>query len=105
AYQVTAVADGQAALERMQQSKPDLLISDVMMPRLDGFTLLGTVRNDPALYDLPVILLSARAGEEARVEGLAAGADDYMTKPFSAKELLARIGSHLALARLRRESA
>jgi PAS domain S-box-containing protein len=104
-YQVTAVADGQAALERMQQSKPDLVISDVMMPRLDGFSLLSTIRSDPALCDLPVILLSARAGEEARVEGLESGADDYLTKPFSAKEVLARVSSHLALARLRRESA
>ncbi len=104
-YQVTAVADGQAALERLAQAKPDLLISDVMMPRLDGFGLLGAVRSDPAVCDLPVILLSARAGEEARLEGLGSGADDYLTKPFSAKELLARISSQLALARLRRESA
>ena len=104
-YQVTAVADGQAALERLQQVKPDLVLSDVMMPRLDGFELLAALRRDPALCDLPVILLSARAGEEARVEGLESGADDYLTKPFSAKELLARITSHLALARLRRESA
>jgi len=104
-YQVTAVADGQAALERLQQVKPDLVLSDVMMPRLDGFELLAALRRDPAFCDLPVILLSARAGEEARVEGLESGADDYLTKPFSAKELLARITSHLALARLRRESA
>ncbi|HEU5073047.1 MAG TPA: ATP-binding protein, partial [Polyangiaceae bacterium] len=104
-YRVTAVPDGQAALERLRQLKPDLVLSDVMMPRLDGFSLLNAVRNDPSVCDLPVILLSARAGEEARVEGLEAGADDYLTKPFSANELLARITSHLALARLRRESA
>ena len=76
-----------------------------MMPRLDGFGLLAAMREDPALRDLPVILLSARAGEEARVEGLDAGADDYLVKPFAARELLARVRSNLQLARIRREAA
>ena len=75
-----------------------------MMPRLDGFGLLRELRADPALRDLPVILLSARAGEEARVEGLEAGADDYLTKPFSARELIARVNANLEMARLRREA-
>jgi len=61
-----------------------------MMPRLDGFGLLRELRADPALRDLPVILLSARAGEDARIDGLEGGADDYLTKPFSARELIAR---------------
>ena len=74
-----------------------------MMPRLDGFGLLTALRADSQLRDLPVILLSARAGEEARVEGAAAGADDYLSKPFSARELLARVGSNLQLARIRGE--
>jgi PAS domain S-box-containing protein len=75
-----------------------------MMPRLDGLGLLQQMRADPALRDVPVLLLSARAGEEARIEGLHAGADDYVVKPFSARELLARVESHLKMARLRREA-
>jgi signal transduction histidine kinase len=81
------------------------VVADVMMPRLDGFGLLRELRGDPATRTIPVILLSARAGEEARVEGLAAGADDYVVKPFSARELVARVGGALELARVRREAA
>jgi len=103
-YDVTAAADGLAASEAARSRAPDLLLSDVMMPGLDGFGLLRELRADPRTQSVPVILLSARAGEEARVEGLQAGADDYLTKPFSAKELLARIASALEIARLRRES-
>jgi PAS domain S-box-containing protein len=103
-YDVTAVADGVAAREAAARALPDLVLSDVMMPRLDGFGLLKELRADPRTQALPVILLSARAGEEARVEGLQAGADDYLTKPFSARELLARVGSALEIARLRREA-
>jgi len=104
-YAVTAVPDGEAALHAMWAQRPDLLLSDVMMPRLDGFGLLTAVRADPDLRDIPVILLSARAGEEAHVEGLEAGADDYLVKPFAARELLARVRSNLELARIRREAA
>lgn len=103
-YAVEAVGDGEAALAAARRRMPDLVLSDVMMPGLDGFGLLRALRNDERLRDLPVILLSARAGEEARVEGSDAGADDYLTKPFSARELLARIGANLAMARVRRES-
>ncbi len=103
-YDVTAVPDGRAALEAARRRTPDLVLSDVMMPHLDGFGLLRELRADPATRALPVILLSARAGEEARVEGLQAGADDYVTKPFSAKELLARVDSALTISRLRREA-
>jgi signal transduction histidine kinase len=103
-YEVEAVRDGQQALRSARARRPDLILSDVMMPRMDGFGLLAGIRADPALRDLPVILLSARAGEEARVEGLDAGADDYLTKPFSARELLARVRSNLELARLRQEA-
>ncbi len=104
-YEVEPVADGEAALQAARRQRPDLVLSDVMMPRLDGFGLLRALRTDPALTEVPVILLSARAGEEARVEGLDAGADDYLTKPFSAQELLARVGANLSLARVRREAA
>jgi PAS domain S-box-containing protein len=104
AYQVEAVADGQLALEAARRERPDLVLSDIMMPRLDGLGLLRALRNDESLRGVPVILLSARAAEEARVEGLDAGADDYLLKPFSARELLARVGARLELTRMRRES-
>jgi signal transduction histidine kinase len=104
-FRVTAVADGEQALAAARRLRPDLVLSDVMMPRLDGFGLLTALRGDPDLRDTPVLLLSARAGEEAKVEGLSAGADDYLTKPFSARELLARVGVILQLARARRETA
>jgi signal transduction histidine kinase/DNA-binding response OmpR family regulator len=100
-YQVETVADGKQALEAARRERPDLVISDIMMPRLDGLELLNALRSDAALRDVPVILLSARAGEEARVEGLEAGADDYLVKPFSARELVARVGARLELVRLR----
>jgi signal transduction histidine kinase/FixJ family two-component response regulator len=103
-WSVETVADGTAALDAIRARKPDLLLSDVMMPGLDGFALLGALRSDPALRDLPVILLSARAGEEARVDGLDAGADDYLTKPFVARELIARVNANLEMARIRRET-
>jgi PAS domain S-box-containing protein len=104
-YGVRAVANGRAALEAASESAPDLILSDVMMPELDGFELLSAVRNHPALRETPVILLSARAGEEAKVEGLRAGADDYLIKPFSARELLARVETNLNIARTRRETS
>jgi signal transduction histidine kinase/DNA-binding response OmpR family regulator len=101
-YEVRTAADGAEALAALRDELPDLLLSDIMMPRLDGYALLRAVRADPALADLPVVLLSARAGEEASVEGLEAGADDYLVKPFSARELLARVAANLEMARLRR---
>ena len=76
-----------------------------MMPRLDGFGLLRELRSDPQTATIPVIMLSARAGEEARVEGIQSGADDYLVKPFSARELQARVSAHIELARARREAA
>ncbi len=104
-YDVEQVTDGVAALEALRARRPDILVTDVMMPRLDGFGLLRQVRDDASLRDLPVVMLSARAGEEAKVEGLDAGADDYLTKPFSARELVARVAANIAMARLRQEAA
>jgi PAS domain S-box-containing protein len=104
-YEVTTAADGEAALAAARSAKPDLLVTDVMMPRLDGYGLLRAVRNDAGLRDLPVIMLSARADEDAKVEGLDAGADDYLTKPFSARELLARVAANIAMSQVRREAA
>jgi len=104
-YDVEAVADGEAALKAIVRVKPDLVLSDIMMPRLDGMQLLARLRANPETSTLPIILLSARAGEESSVEGMQAGADDYLIKPFSARELLARVEAHVKIARLRRDSA
>ncbi|NEU71521.1 response regulator [Hassallia byssoidea VB512170] len=104
-YEVIAVADGEAALAAVQEQVPDLVLSDVMMPKLDGFGLLTRLRQDQRTRSVPLILLSARAGEESRVEGLEAGADDYLVKPFSAREILARVKATLETARLRQETA
>jgi PAS domain S-box-containing protein len=104
-YRVEAVIDGEPALAAARRLKPDLILSDVMMPHLDGFQLLAKLREEPALADIPVILLSARAGEEAKIEGLRAGADDYLVKPFSARELLARVETNLKLAGTRQQTA
>ncbi len=102
-YNIVATADGEAALVAARDQSFDLVLTDVMMPKLDGFGLLKALRADDRTATTPVILLSARAGEESRVEGLEKGADDYLVKPFSARELLARVESNLMLAHLRRE--
>ena len=104
-FDVEAVGDGSAALAAARQRPPDLILADVMMPVMDGFGLLRGVRDDPTLGTVPVLLVSARAGEEARVEGWEAGADDYLVKPFSARELVARVRTHLEMARIRRDAA
>jgi signal transduction histidine kinase len=100
-WAVETVGDGHAALAVAKARPPDLILSDVMMPGLDGFALLRALRADSSTAAIPVVLLSARAGEEARIEGAQAGADDYLVKPFGAQELLARIGTQLSLARER----
>jgi signal transduction histidine kinase/DNA-binding response OmpR family regulator len=104
-YDVDAVPDGNAALASVRRQAPDLILSDVMMPGLDGFGLLRAIRSDNATASVPIILLSARAGEEAKVEGLDAGADDYLVKPFAARELLARVNANIQMAALRREAS
>jgi signal transduction histidine kinase len=104
-WRVDVVEDGQAALESVRAALPDLLLSDIMMPRRDGVSLLRELRADPRTSELPVVLLSARAGEEAVVAGLETGADDYLVKPFSARELVSRIATHLEMARVRRQAA
>lgn len=106
-YEVHAVRNADDVLSALKDRPyPDLVLTDVMMPgRLDGFGLLRALRSDPASETLPVMLLSARAGPEARIEGLEAGADEYMVKPFGARELLARIDAALRLGKMRREAA
>ena len=104
-YGVQAVADGAAALDAARRDPPDLVLSEVMMSAMNGFELVQRLRADERPRTTTIILLSARAGEEARVEGAAQGADDYPTKPFSARELLARVAVHLEPARGRRAAA
>ncbi|HEY0718328.1 MAG TPA: SpoIIE family protein phosphatase [Streptosporangiaceae bacterium] len=104
-YEVTTVADGLTALDSVRADAPDLVISDVMMPGLDGLALVAALRCDPRTADVPVLLLSARAGQEAAIEGLEAGADDYLVKPFLAAELLARVRANVELSRLRTHHA
>jgi PAS domain S-box-containing protein len=102
-WHVVAVPDGRAALAAATEERVDLVLSDIMMPGMNGFELLAALRAGEETATLPVILLSARAGEEARVAGLEAGADDYLIKPFTARELIARVETHVALATSRRE--
>jgi PAS domain S-box-containing protein len=102
-YEVQAAGNGEAALQAVLLQRPDLVLTDVMMPGLDGFGLVRELRANPATKTIPIILLSARAGEESHITGLESGADDYLIKPFSARELLARVETHLRMSRLRLE--
>ncbi|WP_306213803.1 SpoIIE family protein phosphatase [Actinoplanes sp. RD1] len=104
-HRVETAVDGQEALERSRRQPPDLIVSDVMMPRLDGLQLVAALRAEPRTAGTPVLLLSARAGQEASIEGLEAGADDYLVKPFSSAELLARVRANVELSRLRNHHA
>ncbi|MEO8003733.1 MAG: ATP-binding protein [Betaproteobacteria bacterium] len=104
-YEVEAVEDGAAALAAARHTRPDIIVSDVMMPQLDGFGLIRELRADPMLRAITVILLSARAGEEARLEGLGRGADDYLVKPFSSRELLIRVGALVRSADAHRKAS
>lgn len=100
-YNVVEAVDGYEALQRAKLNRPDILVSDVMMPGMDGFELIRRLKADSDTATMSVILLSARAGSESRVEGLAKGADDYLVKPFEAKELVARVNTHLQIAKMR----
>jgi signal transduction histidine kinase len=104
-FNVISASNGKQALEEVEHRLPDLVLTDVMMPEMDGFALLSALRRSPATAVIPIIMLSARAGEEARIEGVEAGADDYLTKPFTARELIARVEAQLKMARMRREAA
>jgi len=101
-YDVIVASDGEKALEAACEHDPDLVLSDVMIPRLDGYELVKRLRAQPQTNDLPIILLSARAAEEACVKALEDGADDYLINPFSARELLARVHTHVRLGKTRR---
>ncbi len=101
-YSVITANNGMEALQQIKKYSPHLVVSDIMMPVMDGIQLLKTLKDDPHLQNIPVILLSARAGEEAKIEGYKTGADDYLIKPFSAKELLARVGANIKLVKSRK---
>ena len=103
-WDVDAAMDGLAALEAIRRAPPDLVLTDVMMPGLGGFGLLEALRSDVNLRSIPVVLLSARAGEEATAEALKAGADDYIVKPFTARDLLVRVAARLAAAKAAQEA-
>jgi PAS domain S-box-containing protein len=101
-WSVETAPNGSEALALARRTAPDLVLADVMMPGLDGFGLLRELRHDPDLSATPVVLVTARAGEQTAIEGLLAGANDYIVKPFSARELVARVGAQLELSRTRR---
>jgi signal transduction histidine kinase len=102
-YRVVTANDGLEAFDVIRARAPEIVVSDVMMPRMTGIELVQALRADPSAVAVPVILLSARAGEEATIEGLDAGSDDYLTKPFTGAELLARVRAHLKLGQARRK--
>lgn len=103
-YEVISAADGEDAMEKALHEMPDLILSDVMMPKVDGFEFLKRLKSNMATRNIPFIFLSARAGEEAKVDGFNAGADDYLIKPFSSKELLARVANQISISSTRRKT-
>lgn len=103
-FEVETAPNGRIAFERAKASLPDLVVSDVMMPEMDGLQLLTALRQEASTATIPLILVSARAGEEPAIEGMEAGADDYVIKPFTARELIARVHSHIKIAHYRRQA-
>jgi len=103
-WKIQTANNGIQALTLIKNRKPDLILSDIMMPEMDGFELLKNIREDLDTHQLPVILLSARAGEEATVEGLEKKANDYLVKPFSARELFTRVKTQLGLEEIRKSN-
>lgn len=104
-YAVQAFENGEKAFNEIQRNPPDLVVSDVMMPVMDGFELIKKIRADKDLAETPIILVSARAGQESAITGIDSGADDYLAKPFSARELMARVHQHVMMYNLRKETA
>ncbi|ORX90315.1 hypothetical protein K493DRAFT_356942 [Basidiobolus meristosporus CBS 931.73] len=102
-FEVLVTSNGLEALDVIESRIPDLVLTDVMMPHLDGLELLKALRKDRRTSTIPIVFLSARAGTEASTEGVEAGADDYLVKPFSTQELLARVRTNIKLNKLRHE--
>jgi len=96
-FDVITAADGEQALARARSERPDLIVMDIMMPRLDGYETCRRLKSDPTTKQIPVLLLTARGREEDRRRGMEAGADDYMTKPFSPNKLIARVTEMLGI--------
>lgn len=101
-YDVLAAHDGEAALQTIRREKPDLMVLELTLPDRDGFEIIRIIRSDPFLFRLPIIILSARAAESDRLVGLDGGADDYVSKPFNPRELVARV--HAVLRRSSRRN-
>jgi two-component system alkaline phosphatase synthesis response regulator PhoP len=97
-FAVRAASDGETALRLVRQERPDVLVLDLMLPRRDGWDVLRVIRADPALRTMPVILLTARSDDTDKVMGLELGADDYVTKPFNGREVVARVRALLRRA-------
>jgi signal transduction histidine kinase/FixJ family two-component response regulator len=104
-WQIELASDGTEALAAIRRNPPELVLCDAMMPGLDGFALVQTIRADEALCTIPVIMLSARASEDDAGKGLSAGANDYIAKPFSARDLLVRVATNLAAAKAAKEAS
>ena len=102
-FRVRAVANGRAGLEALRERAPDLVLTDVMMPEMSGTELCAAVKSDPATQGIPVVLVTSKAEREMKIEGLELGADDYVTKPFHPRELLARVRSLVKLRRLQQQ--
>jgi DNA-binding response OmpR family regulator len=98
-FEVLSAADGEEGFERAKNELPDVVLSDIMMPRMDGLQLVAELKQDPSTRNLPVILLSAKAQNAEVQQGLDAGADDYVTKPFDPLELIDRVNAVLARSR------
>ena len=96
-FDVITATDGEEALAKAQREKPDLIILDVMMPRLDGYETCRRLKSDPGTRDIPVLLLTARGRDEDRQRGVESGADDYITKPFSPNKLINRVSDILGI--------
>jgi diguanylate cyclase (GGDEF)-like protein len=104
-YEVAMAHDGQEALDKALESPPDLVLLDIMMPRMDGLTALKRMRSHPSLASTSIVLLTARGLTEDRVKGLELGADDYITKPFDVVEMLARVKAVLRRAKSARDTS
>lgn len=102
-YQIIEAANGEEGMAKARETIPDLIITDVMMPKMDGYAFSRRLRNDAKTSHIPIIMLTAKASLESKIEGLETGVDDYLTKPFSPKELLARVKNLIALRRQLRE--
>ena len=102
-YHIEMAEDGEDGLEKARQCQPDLIVSDVMMPKMDGTALCRAVKSDPTISHIPVVLMTARATQQMKIEGLEVGADDYLAKPFNARELLARAKNLIQIRRQKKE--